>query len=50
MKKELEEKMWLLGEDHAQFMKKWYTDVFEHGFKHGVEECEKMKKEKENSK
>ena len=27
-----------MSEDHAEFIKRWYKDVFEHGYKHGYED------------
>jgi hypothetical protein len=28
----------ILSEAHAEFIKRWYKDVFEHGYKHGLED------------
>ena len=27
-----------LAEAHADFIKRWYQEVFEHGYKHGYED------------
>ena len=28
-----------IAEEHAEFIKRWYKDVFLHGYKHGKEDA-----------